>query len=61
MKKAYALARLLEHGPLTMGEILEITRWKRKVAEWATREVRAAGVVVADKPCDRRAIYRLAR
>lgn len=29
MTKAYALLRLLEHGPLLLHEIAEITRWHR--------------------------------
>lgn len=27
MTKTYALKRLLEHGPLTVGEVIEITGW----------------------------------
>lgn len=27
MTRPYALVRLLEHGPLTLAEMLEITRW----------------------------------
>lgn len=60
MKKTYALARLLEHGPLTMGEVLEITRWKRKTAEFAIRELRAAQIVTARPITSRCSEYRLA-
>ena len=34
MTRKYALARLLEHGPLSIAELLEITGWDRR-AVWA--------------------------
>ena len=33
MSRTYALQMLLEHGPLTKKEIVEITGWKRKAVE----------------------------
>jgi hypothetical protein len=34
MKKTYAMRRLLEHGPMTMDEIVDCTRWPRYVCRW---------------------------
>lgn len=33
MTRAYAAKRLLEHGPLTFRQLLEITGWKRHEIE----------------------------
>lgn len=30
MTRTYALLRLLEHGPLTYSELLQITKWERE-------------------------------
>lgn len=30
MSKTYALKRLLEHGPMTPGEIVRCTRWTKR-------------------------------
>jgi hypothetical protein len=60
MKKTYAAARLLEHGPLQMGELIAITRWDRKVCEWVMRELVSLGIVVSEKHGPKRATYRLA-
>lgn len=34
MTREYVMKRLLEHGPLTIAELLEITGWQRR-AVWA--------------------------
>lgn len=60
MKKVYAAAKLLEHGPLRMGELIEITRWDRKICEWVMRELVSLGIVVAEKHGPKRSTYRLA-
>ena len=35
MTKAHAIRKLLEHGPLAIGEIIEITGWPAKQARRA--------------------------
>lgn len=60
MKKTYAASRLLEHGPLQMGELIAITRWDRKVCEWAMQELVKMGIVVAERVGHNRNLYRLA-
>ena len=59
MKRTYAAARLLEHGPLTMGELLEVTRWPRSTVDWVLRELMAIGLVVAEPISECRNEYRL--
>jgi len=44
MKKTYAAKRLLEHGPLTEQEFLEITGWQPKEASRALQQLLDTGV-----------------
>lgn len=37
MTKTYALKRLLEHGPMTVAEIVDCTRWSHQQVETALR------------------------
>ena len=39
MKKTYAMKRLLEHGPLTMAQAIEITCWTFSSVERALRSL----------------------
>ena len=49
MTKSYALRKLLEHGPMTRGQLIECTRWTANQVRWALseciakREVRRVG------------------
>jgi hypothetical protein len=45
MTRTYAARRLLEHGPLTFGEILTITRWPHRSARAALVNLQLAGVL----------------
>ena len=58
MTKRYAAIKLLEHGPLTMREMLEITRWPirglRSTIDW----LRAQELVTVQN-IDRQKYYRL--
>jgi DNA-binding transcriptional regulator GbsR (MarR family) len=45
MTRAYAAARLLEHGPLTFSEFLAITGWRKQRA-WAVLETLVSRRVV---------------
>lgn len=47
MTKTYALKRLLEHGPMTPGEIKTCTRWPGRQVEHALEELRRTGLVRA--------------
>ena len=38
---------LLQHGPLRMTEIVDITGWRYGVARYVVRRCRAAGVLVS--------------
>lgn len=59
MTRAHAMRRLLEHGPLTWGELLEITGWSydqlRCVVAWLMQQ----GAVIAEACGPRRNLYRL--
>jgi hypothetical protein len=46
MTRTYALQMLLEHGPLTWPEILEITGWRTKIAASALRRLCHMGSVM---------------
>jgi hypothetical protein len=39
MTRTYALRKLLEHGPLTFPELLQITRWEREQLAMALDEL----------------------
>lgn len=41
MTKAYALRRLLEHGPMTRSEIVDCTGWSRNSVAAALNSLRA--------------------
>ena len=45
MSKTYALKRLLEHGPMTPGEMKACTRWPGRQVEHALNELRRCGLV----------------
>lgn len=45
MTRPYAATRLLEHGPLTFAEMLEITGWSEKTLESALRRLMRQGTV----------------
>lgn len=47
--QAYALRKLLEHGPLSAGQIVHITGWAREDCERAVDELRDAGYVTSIK------------
>ena len=58
MTKRYAAIKLLEHGPLTMREMLEITRWPmrglRSTMDWLMEQD-----LVTLESKDRQKYYRL--
>jgi hypothetical protein len=60
MTRTYAARRLLEHGPLTLGEFLAITRWPYRAAQAALTHLIEAGAVQAEKVGPHRNVYRLA-
>lgn len=61
MRGIYAAKRLLEHGPLTEAEMLEITRWPRRKVTSALESMLATGVVKRAKITGvKRYVYRLA-
>ena len=45
MTRIYALERLLEHGPLTIGELIEITRWPRYTLTGSLTRLQKDGIV----------------
>lgn len=47
MTRTHALRMLLQHGPLRMAEIVDITGWRYDVARHVVRRCRAAGVLVS--------------
>lgn len=59
MKRIYAAARLLEHGPLEIGEFKRITGWRGRSAEVALRDLQFCGTVV-HRRVGRRHVYALA-
>jgi predicted transcriptional regulator len=46
MTRSYALKKLLEHGPLTRREILEITGWKVKQVHFTLAYLAHTGAIV---------------
>lgn len=60
MTHTYAARRLLEHGPLTLSEFLQITRWPYRTAQRTLENLIDAGAVVAESAGPHRNLYRLA-
>jgi predicted ArsR family transcriptional regulator len=60
MTRTYATRRLLEHGPLTMAEFLEITGWTWNAARSVLARLMESGAVQAEKVSAHRCVYRLA-
>lgn len=60
MTRTYAAKRLLEHGPLTMGEIVTITGWPVRVCRRALQNLEQTGIVLRDSYRACRPVYRLA-
>ncbi len=58
MTRIYALERLLEHGPLTLQQLIEITGWPLNTLNGTLRRLRADRIVAADR--GRPYFYRLA-
>lgn len=60
MSRTYAAKRLLEHGPLTFAEFVEITGWAYRQAERTIQMLQETGIVVSalDVGC-RRSVYEL--
>ena len=58
MTRDYALRKLLEHGELTFGEIVEITGWSRPHAWKAIQKLMLQGCIDAFGPF-RKARYAL--
>ena len=58
MTKRYAAIKLLEHGPLTMREMLEITRWPMRGLRSTIDWLRAQELVTVQN-IDRQKYYRL--
>ena len=50
MKRTYAAKRLLEHGPLSMGEFTEITGWKSTQCRRTMRQLVETNVAVPVNP-----------
>jgi len=46
MTRSYVLKKLLEHGPLTRREILEITGWKVKQVHFTLAYLAQTGAIV---------------
>lgn len=46
MANTYAMARLLEHGALTRGELIEITGWRHYAVDRAAERLLVAGIMV---------------
>lgn len=47
MTRTYATRRLLEHGPLTFGELVAITGWTQHSARAALANLQMTGTVTA--------------
>lgn len=45
MTKTYCLKRLLEHGPMTIPEMVECTRWEDRQVQRALDHLRKHGLV----------------
>jgi predicted transcriptional regulator len=46
MSRTHALKKLLEHGPLTRREIVEITGWKAKQVHFTLAYLSQTGAIV---------------
>jgi hypothetical protein len=60
MTRRHAAKRLLEHGPLTWGELMAITGWSYNTLRGAMCALMEQGDVVAEPYEGRLNIYRLA-
>jgi DNA-binding transcriptional regulator GbsR (MarR family) len=60
MTRTYTAKRLLEHGPLTFAEFMEITGWRIRIAVSALRRLISWGLVVIKNLGGRRRHYALA-
>jgi DNA-binding MarR family transcriptional regulator len=49
MTRIYALERLLEHGPLTLAQLMEITRWPRYTLTGTLRRLEADHIVAVKR------------
>lgn len=47
MPRTYAAARLLEHGPLTMREFVEVTGWPYRACRRTISWLQATGRIVS--------------
>ena len=60
MTRTYAARKLLEHGPLTFAEFLNITRWPASSAQLALEMLVDTGEAIRDVfPGQRRSLYSL--
>ena len=59
MTKCYALKRLLEHGPMTPGEMIRCTLWQKRQVQRALDQLKRCGLVrqVANTSSERGAAY----
>lgn len=57
MTRTYALLKLLEHGPLSIGQIEHITCWPMEDCRNTVTELRGTGQIVS---VNRTSVYRLA-
>jgi hypothetical protein len=62
MTRTYAARRLLEHGPLTLREMIAITRWPVNAVKGALQNLAAAGELgsLPAPRCRRTRVYFLA-
>ena len=56
MTRAYAALRLLEHGPLTFRDFVEITGWPAMECRWTWRYLAEAGYATTIEIDGRRAM-----
>lgn len=61
MSRTYCLRRLLEHGELTWGQLMEITGWSFNELRGAMTRLLDAGTVEKQTAGPHRNAYRLAR
>ena len=45
MTRTYALKRLLEHGPMTTDEIIEVTGWGKNATVYSLKHLRRYGLI----------------
>lgn len=60
MTRTHAARALLAHGPLTLAEFLEITRWPYRAAQSTLSRLIEAGAVECAKSSAHRNVYWLA-